>query len=81
MVNSRSEDPANIDRVPCAACSNPSECEVWTTPVCYPCAADWQSRAPTYGDIADKYGPDADNVAVYKAFTERWLGKRKGVAA
>lgn len=75
------DEPSNINRVPCAACAASSACEVWTTPVCYPCAADWRDKSPTYGDIAAKYGPDADNVAVYKAFTESWLKKRKAVAA
>ena len=65
-----SDDAANSNTVGCAACSRPAECEVWTTPVCYPCAADWQRDAPTYGDIAVKYGPDANNVAVYQAFTQ-----------
>lgn len=72
---------ANTNQNPCAACSSDAECEVWSAPVCYPCAADWQQQSPTYGEIADKYGPSADNAAVYRAFTQRWIERRKASAA
>lgn len=63
--------------VECAACGGPGECGVWGTKLCYPCASDWRDRAPTYGDIIAKYGSDDNSVAVYRAFTERWLQKRR----
>lgn len=71
----------NTDVEKCAACPNESECAVWGTRVCYPCAADWSAHSPTHGDIATKYGADAETVAIYRAFTERWLAARKGRAA
>lgn len=81
QLESENEDSANTNKTPCAACSDPAVYKIWEIPVCTDCASDWNSRAPTYGDIADKYGPNADNVAVYQAFTQRWLEKRKASAA
>lgn len=72
---------ANVDKARCVGCGKPSECEVWNHPTCHLCASDWQAHAPTYGDIAEKYGATADNVAVYRAFTERWIERRKREAA
>lgn len=73
---------ANVQAEVCEACGKaPSECGVWGKKTCYPCAADWGTAAPTYGDIEAKYGTDADTVAIYKAFTERWVAARKARAA
>jgi hypothetical protein len=77
---SRDDDP-KASAPKCAACANPAECEVWGTPVCYPCASDWRDESPTYGDIAAKHGPNADNVSVYQAFTKAWLERRRRGAA
>lgn len=74
----------------CAGCGKPADTnttpggrvvhiEVWDHPFCYPCAAEWNVHAPTYGDIEAKYGKDADAPAVYRAYTARWLKARKGV--
>lgn len=72
---------SNENKETCAACSKPADCEIWTHPVCYDCASDFRDRAPTFGDIVEKYGPNADTVAIHAAFVERWLEKRRKEAA
>lgn len=66
---------------PCIACGAESECAIWGHRVCYPCATDWRDHSPTYGEIYEKHGREADAAAVYRAFTERWARARKGRAA
>ena len=35
------------DETPCAVCGNPSECEAWGQPLCYPCYSEWFAATGT----------------------------------
>lgn len=62
---------------PCSKCKErESECEIWDHPVCYPCAADWQTKSPTYGQIGQRHAP-----TVYRELTAKWLAEGKERAA
>lgn len=76
-----SDEITQVAAIPCAACGNKSECEIWSTPVCYVCAADYGAKMPDYGAIHRKYGNDCDTIQVYRDFTARWLERRKARAA
>lgn len=50
----------------------------WGVRLCYPCLNDWQKGAPSYGDL-EREGI-TDTVRAFKAYTQRWLGDKRGRA-
>lgn len=69
-------DQPQAEYLKCAKCGRDAECEIWDHPVCYPCAADWQTKSPTYGQIGQRHAP-----TVYREFTAKWLAEAKRGAA
>lgn len=65
----------------CEACRRDRAAyEVWNLRVCRSCAADWFMRAPTSAHVRTHSSMESAP-EVYRAFTERWLEKRRKEAA
>lgn len=83
MLPRKSEDIAANEQVElCSGCGSDRGRggRVWGVWLCGACVADWGRTAPTYADIVRMDGSEENSVAIYRAFTERWLEQRRRAA-